>query len=358
MSAPAAAPAAAAASSSSSSGASGVKGKIKVGTLRRVDRVDENGQEEQCWANAEGTTFDTRIGPAYPQNKKKDSSKQCIYECVAIDIYITDAKISHVARLMDLPGDHIDDAGNDGYLPQTFVVNCQIPNYPLENALWGACAGDGPGYSLVFYFTLSAFGREAVAKRGKLVSAADDPSSNHRGTLHHAAAAKPFPATPPAHTRKPSTSYYYSKDDPYCFRSDTEPEDASLRLLHNFVAADEGTDLRQRFKGIARLMNVNDAGLGGATKKLITMYNGTPFLIRTCSVFWRGETYFEVDVDVHRFSYTSRLGLSGVKERIKDCVFDFGFVIEGHSDFELPENMLGAVRFSKLDLTQAMKFPG
>lgn len=75
-------------------------------------------------------------------------------------------------------------------------------------------------------------------------------------------------------------------------------------------------------------------------------------------MFWRGERYFEVDVDVHRFSYTARLGMNGVRERIKDVVFDFGFVIEGHSDFELPENMLGAVRISKLDLTLAKPFPG
>jgi hypothetical protein len=88
------------------------------------------------------------------------------------------------------------------------------------------------------------------------------------------------------------------------------------------------------------------------------MYNGTPFLIRTCSVFWRGDTYFEVDVDVHRFSYAARVGLAGVRDRIKDVVWDFGFLVEGHSDFELPENMLGAVRLSKLDVVLAKVFPG
>jgi hypothetical protein len=200
-----------------------------------------------------------------------------------------------------------------------------------------------------------------------------------------------------------SSSTYYHKEDPACFTSFDEPENSAVRLLHNFVAADEGSELRQRFKGITRLMNPESAGLGMATKKLINMYNGqrgqrtrseegtgsilpekrradrmegcvdsfsplcscllvvvcpgTPFLIRTCSVFWKGENYFEVDVDVHRFSYTARVGLGGVRERIKDCVFDFGFVIEGHSDFELPENMLGAVRFSHLDLSLAKLFP-
>lgn len=287
---------------------------------------------------------------------------------------------------MDLPGDSLDDSANGGYLPQTFIVNFQIPNYPLENAIWGQCAGDGPGYSLIFYFVLSEYGRQLVADKGKLQSAADDPSSFYYGSLDTgattprlrpeqssaassvvssmwslggsgSAAAAAAPAATSSSSSASSGSSSYSSVDPACHRSRSEPRNAAVRLLHNFVEAPDKSDLRQRFKAITRMMNVESVGLGAATKKLVTMYNATPFLIRTCSVFWRGDRYFEVDVDVHRFSYTARLGLSGVRERIKDVVFDFGFVIEGHSDFELPENMLGAVRISKLDLSLAKKFP-
>ena len=35
---------------------------------------------EMSWCNVSGTTFETRIGPDYASQKKKDSSKQCIYE--------------------------------------------------------------------------------------------------------------------------------------------------------------------------------------------------------------------------------------------------------------------------------------
>lgn len=360
----------AASSAAPVAGSKGAHGKLHVGTLRRADPVPEGevSEQTQCWENADGTTFDTRIGPSYPRNKQKNSSKQCLYECVAIDIYITDTKISHVARLMDLPGDHLDDSENNGYLPRTFVVNCQIPNYPVENALWGQCAGDGQGYSLIFYFCLSEYGRAQVAKKGKLVSAADHSASDVFGVLPDIEGESASPraknrnvsssvSAAAASSNSASSSTYYHKEDPSCFTSFDEPEDSSVRLLHNFVAADEGSELRQRFKGITRLMNTDSVGLGMATRKLINSYNGTPFLIRTCSVFWKGENYFEVDVDVHRFSYTARVGLGGVRERIKDCIFDFGFVIEGHSDFELPENMLGAVRFSKLDLSLAKVFP-
>lgn len=276
---------------------------------------------------------------------------------------------SHVGRLVDLPGDHLDDSSNNGYLPPTFIVNFQIPNYPIENAIWGQCAGDGLGYSLVFYFVLSAYGREQVARRGQLESAADAPESHYHGSLASGAATprhKPsastafaslFSLSKESKSAPDSNGNTYVSTNPACFKSREEPRNSAVRLLHHFVAADEGADLRQRFKAITRMMNVDQVGLGTATRKLITSYNATPFLIRTCSVFWRGDRYFEVDVDVHRFSYTARLGLGGVRERIKDVVFDFGFVIEGHSDFELPENMLGAVRISKLDLSLAKPFP-
>lgn len=376
-------------------------GRLKVGLeLHKSDTSDPDLMAEQSWCNVDGTTFETRIGPNYQQGKRKDFSQPCLYECAAVDLYETPNKISHVGRLMSLPGDSLDDGGNDGYLPQTFIVNFQIPNYALENALWGTCAGDGQGYSLVFYFVLSAYGREQVAKRGKLESAADDEQSFYHGSLASgattprrrpqqasgvssltsmfslsgisgsnsgAAAPASSAAAPPASAASASNDqlappasnshYYYSHTDPACFRARDEPTNAAVRLVHNFVESEDKGELRQRFKGIARMMNVDKVGLGGPIKKLVSSYNATPFLIRTCSVFWRGDRYFEVDVDVHRFSYTARLGLRGVQEKIKSVVFDIGFVIEGHSDFELPENMLGAVRMGKLDLSLAKKFP-
>lgn len=278
-------------------------GKLHVG--RMMKRADsEVNMPDQSWCNVSGTSFDTRIGPDYATHRKKGSSKPCVYECAAIDLYSCETKVQHVGRFMDLPGDHLDDSENNGYLPATFIVNFQLPNYALENAIWGQCAGDGPGYSLVFYFVLSAYGREQVAKKGQLESAADDPESNYHGILtgenttprlakhssshsfssmfgvgsssssaqaasaashnNHAHAAAS--SSHPSHHRN-----HYSHTDPSCFKSKTDPANASVRLLHHFVAADEGSDLRQRFKAITRMMNVDQVGLGAAPKKLVTM---------------------------------------------------------------------------------------
>ena len=57
--------------------------------------ADAQAMPEQSWCNTDGATFETRIGPQYSVNKKKDSSKPCIYECVAVDLFATEAKIRY-----------------------------------------------------------------------------------------------------------------------------------------------------------------------------------------------------------------------------------------------------------------------
>jgi len=128
----------------------------------------------------------------------------------------------------------------------------------------------------------------------------------------------------------------------------------ALRLLHRFIdnvenQSDSKSDIRKQFKAICRVFNPDEAIANSAARKMVHTYNSTPFVIRTCSDFMRGESYFEVDVDVHRFGYPARLGLSMLKDSVKNIVWDFGFVIQGNPDDELPEQMLGGARFSKID---------
>lgn len=85
-------------------------------------------------------------------------------------------------------------------------------------------------------------------------------------------------------------------------------------------------------------------------------YNGQPILTRPQHRFYKGSNYYEVDVDAHEFNYVARKGLSGVKEHMKKMIVDFGFVLEGRSDDELPEVVLGCCRLSHLDVVKSPYF--
>ncbi|KAK9791394.1 hypothetical protein WJX73_002054 [Symbiochloris irregularis] len=82
----------------------------------------------------------------------------------------------------------------------------------------------------------------------------------------------------------------------------------------------------------------------------------TPCLLgrKLRTLYHRGEKYLEVDVDVASSSVAATVvGL--VQGATKALVVDMGVLLEGHTADELPERLLGTVRFSHLDMSTGYK---
>ncbi|KAL6135700.1 hypothetical protein ACLB2K_067926 [Fragaria x ananassa] len=246
-----------------------------------------------CWSPLEPNTFKVR-GKNYLRDKKKELAPNCAaYYPFGVDIFLSQRKIDHIARFVELPVVNV-----DGDVPSILVVNVQIPLYPISMF---QSEHDGEGMNLVMYFKLSES---------------------------------------------------YSKDLPSHFH------DSLTKFINDEVERVRGfpvdtiAPFRERLKILGRIVNMDELSklnLNTAERKLMNACNEKPVLSRPQHEFYLGENYFEIDLDLHRFSYVSRKGIESFHERMKISILDFGLTIQGNKAEELPEHILCCVRLDELD---------
>ncbi|TDH72747.1 hypothetical protein CCR75_007777 [Bremia lactucae] len=179
-----------------------------------------------------------------------------------------------------------------------FIINAQLPSY--GPSVWGDSSYDGPGYSLALYWKIP----------DEVVEAMKDPTTT------------------------------------------------TLTLLKRFLEAGDDTSLTDRFKVIAQVTNQDECGITGMAKKLLTSHNATPVLTRPQHRIYHFENgTTEIVVDIHAFSYIARRGIHAILDKTSRLVIDVAFVLQGETEDELPEQVLGCCRLDHVNVQKAMDLP-
>ncbi|KAL3806486.1 hypothetical protein ACHAXA_001841 [Cyclostephanos tholiformis] len=257
------------------------------------------------WVPISSSCLDVR-SHGYLTTKKKIPSPGELYECIAVDCFVSNARVPEIAPRVKFGREfNIHSTGKTWKSPDIFVVSISIPT---EAPNFGKSSDDGPGATIVGYFRMKEETRTILRR---ITENGYDPSVD------------------------------ISDADIDVQKRITN----GVRLWERYCQeAPSNPTFQARFKLIP-LGNLEELGCPG----YISKYNGKPVLIKRNQVTGFFNDYpslncMEFDISLHPFPYLFKQGMAYMKDYYDRTVWTFGFVIEGRSNDELPEVVIGAMK--------------
>ena len=279
--------------------------------------VNADGEYFGGWRTMPGETLAVR-SHGYLSSKTKIESPGSLYECVHVDIFESPSRYPDMATRVQLPKAAFDDGGTPKtwHSPDIFIISIALPTDPPK--ITGGSTSDGGGYTVTMYYRMTQETRDILRR----VTDGDYDSSEEK------------------------------VDDPQKSKVN------AVRLLEEWIRrAPTDAKFFSRFKVVPNAHNLKEIGM----PSWISKYNGKPFLIKrpghTGFIFNHPElSCLEFDISLHPFPYLAKKAICFMKESyFKRVLVTFGFVIEGRSDDELPECLIGLMQLCYPDPKYAIQ---
>jgi len=253
------------------------------------------------WSKLDPKSLEVRAPPNYSTNKIKKPSLPAIYDCVQFESYM------HANEIRDLADgtrwlptkEEMQDARD---FPARLVIACILPTASPSWGIINKIKSKGKGISLIFTGKLSQNSIKIIKDNAE--GKAELPNS--------------------------------------------------FKLFKKWTSKIPDKAWMLRSKVCSRILNPIDGKLGVIAQTTLNAFFGKPMLLKECQkCYVTSNKICIVEVKGYDFSYIARKTLDSMLQMVPNLIYDFGFLIEGYADDQLPEQVLIAARVNKCPFEMA-----